>query len=98
MSKENEIMEIQNEINNIEYAVDKLGETINSFFEDVGTLYEMGKGFYNAFMDCQTQRELDIVEDLLIAICGNDLNSVINEIKERDKSGYAWDSLGEEED
>lgn len=97
MSEEKGIREVQNEINSIGYAVDKLGQTIYSFSEDVGTPYDMGKGFYNALMECQTQRELDIVEDLLIAVCGNNLTIVINKIKERDKSGYAWDSLGEED-
>ena len=73
---------------------DKIGETVYDFIEeDSNNTYEIGKSVFNVITDCETQEELDIADKMLTAICGYNLDSVLAKIEERDKSGYAWESL-----
>lgn len=73
---------------------DKMGETVYDFIEeDDNSTYDMGKAIINVITDCETQQELDIADNMLTAICGYNLDSIMTKIEERDKSGYAWMSL-----
>lgn len=73
---------------------DKMGETVYDFIqEDSNFTYDIGKSVVNVITDCETQQELDMADKMLTAICGYNLDSVMAKIEERDKSGYAWESL-----
>lgn len=70
---------------------DKLGEMVlDAVMEDDNSCYEMAKGIFGTFENCQTDREFEIAEQMLIAICGYSLESLVEKIQERDREGYVW--------
>lgn len=72
---------------------DKLGETFfDAVMEDDNTTYEMTRGIIGTFGNCQTDREFEIADQMLSGICGYNFESLVERIKERDASGYAWES------
>ena len=86
--------ETQNKLNNMEDVREKLGEQIyDCIQENDNFTCDIGKYVFNEIMECNTQRELDIVNNMLIAITGYSIKSIIAKIIERDKKGYLWESI-----
>lgn len=90
-----QMMEIQNQLNNIDDIRDKLGGTIYDCIEEDGSNFtcDMGRCILNTILNCDTQRELDIANNILMAISGYSLESILEKILERDKEGYIWESI-----
>ena len=73
---------------------DKLGEVFyDSFNEEDNNTCEMGKGMLAVLGECQTEREFEIADAMIIAVCGYGLETLISRIKERDNEDYVWESL-----
>lgn len=78
----------------IEDFTDKLGETFYDRFEEPSnSTAEMGGGIRAAFDMCSTEKEYKIADAMLTGICGYNLSSIVEEIKEKDGAGYTWESL-----
>lgn len=89
-----EMMEIQNKLNNVEDIRKKLGETIyDCIQEDNNFTSDMGKYALGVIMECATQRELDIANNMLIAITGYSIESILETIEKRERESYFWESL-----
>lgn len=74
--------------------IEKVGETVYDFIQmDDNFTYDMGRGVLSVITDCETQHDLDVANNMLEAICGCNLDSILEKIKERDNSGYKWMSL-----
>ena len=85
--------------NNIYNFTDKFGEVmydeINSDdnFTGIMATYVM-----RAFQDCQTEREFDIADKMLTAICGWNFESLVERIKEKDADpDFYWESCEKED-
>ena len=77
----------------IENFRSKLGETFfDALMEEDNYTYEMAKGIIGVFDSCETEREEQIADRMLIAICGYSLETLISTIKTRDENGYMWKS------
>ena len=71
----------------------KLGETFyDAVQEDDNYTYEMAKGIINVFYICKTERDIEIADKMLVAICGYCLDTLIDRIEERDAIDYYWES------
>lgn len=71
----------------------KLGETFyDAVQEDDNYTYEMAKGIIYVFDTCKTERDIEIADKMLIAICGYCLDTLIDRIEERDAIDYYWES------
>lgn len=78
------------EINNFR---NKLGETFfDAVMEDDNTTYEMAKSIIATFSNCNSKKEFEAANSMLIAVCGYSFETLIGRIKERDEQGYAWES------
>ena len=72
---------------------DKLGEIFyDAVQEEDNTTYEIAKGIISVFSSCETQKDFDIADSMLTAVCGWNFESFVERIKERDNSGYCWKS------
>lgn len=73
---------------------DKLGETFfDAVMEDDNTTYEMAKGIISVFSSqCNTKKEFEVANSMLIAVCGYSFETLVARIKERDEQGYTWES------
>lgn len=75
----------------IENFRDKLGETFFDAFQEDNTTYEMAKGIIRVFSEtCSTEKEFDVADAMLTAVCGYTLSSLLEKIRERDKNDYPW--------
>ena len=82
------------EFEQIEDFKDKLGETIFDFFnEESNVPIEIGIGVKNVLLSCKSKAEFKIADDMLSAICGYGIESVLEKIKQRDKEDYTWESI-----
>lgn len=79
------------EINNFK---DKLGEVFwDAMTEDDNTTYDMAKGIVAVFANCSSKKEFEAADDMLAAVCGYNMESLIQIIKERDaEEGHIWQS------
>lgn len=83
--------EINTAYENIESFRDKLGETFNDMYmEDDNSTYEVAKSIINVFDSCKTDRDFEMANRMLVAICGWSITSIINKIEERDTNGHLW--------
>lgn len=73
---------------------DKLGEVFfDAIMEDDNFTYEMAKGIISVFSSqCNTKKEFEIADAMLIAVCGYSFETLVKRIKERDEQGYTWES------
>lgn len=77
----------------IENFRDKLGETFyDAVQEEDKTTYEVAKGIISVFSSCETQKDFDIANAMLTAICGWSFEALVERIKKRDNGGYCWES------
>ena len=73
---------------------DKLGEAFfDAIMEEDNTSYEMAKGIINVFSECNTQRDFELANHMLMAICGYSFESLTEKIKKLDADGYQWESV-----
>ncbi|MBD5534552.1 MAG: hypothetical protein HDQ99_02610 [Lachnospiraceae bacterium] len=79
------------EINNFR---DKLGENFyDAIQEDDNSTYEMAKGIISVFSSqCNTKKDFDIADAMLMAICGYSFETLVERIKELDEMGYQWEN------
>lgn len=79
----------------IESFRNKLGETFyDAIQEDDNTTCEMAKGIISVFSSkCNTKKEFEIANAMLMFICGYSFEDLVERIKERDANGYEWQSL-----
>ena len=88
------MLEIQKRLDSIENNRDKLGEMIyDCIQEDTNFTTEIGKYVMQDIMDCKTERELEIVNNVLISITGYSIETLIEKINKRDMEGYYWESI-----
>lgn len=80
----------------IEHFRDKLGENFyDAIQEDDNSTYEMAKGIISVFSSmCNSEKEFDIANAMLIAICGYSFETLVERIKKLDAEGYVWESCG----
>ena len=72
---------------------DKLGEMFLDFFnEEDNSTYEIAKSIIAVIDTCETERDFEIADRMVTAICGYSLDSIIDNIKERDEDDYIWES------
>lgn len=71
----------------------KLGETFfDAVMEEDNFTYEMAKGIISTFSSCNSKKEFEAANNMLIAICGYSFETLVERIKERDKQDYSWES------
>ena len=79
------------EMDSITCFSEKLGEVfLDCFEEDDNNSYDIAKGIRSVLQDCKSKREFEIADQMLIAICGYSLQSLLDLIRERDDQGYVW--------
>lgn len=84
---------LDNAYTEIDSFRDKLGETFfDAVMEEDNSTYEMSKSIISTFDSCKDDMEFKVADNMLIAICGYSLETLINRIKERDKQKHKWES------
>lgn len=69
----------------IENFRDKLGEVFyDAVQEDDNSTYEMAKSIIAVFDSCETERDFEIADKMLTAICGWCLQTLVDRIVSRD--------------
>lgn len=72
---------------------DKLGETFfDAVMEEDNSTYEMAKGIISTISSCNSKKEFEAANNMLIAVCGYSFETLVGRIKERDEQGYSWES------
>lgn len=84
--------------NEINHFSEKIGEVVYDEVFDGNPTTEIGKYVVLTFKECETERDFKIANDMLCAITGWNLDSIIERIKERDDGGYYWESIDDEEE
>lgn len=76
----------------IEDFADKLGENCyDAILEDDNTTYDIAKGIITVFSNfCNTEKEFEIADLMLIAVCGYGFETLVKRIKELYEEGYVW--------
>lgn len=93
------VEEIKKKLWEMDNAADKLGEIIYEEIDSVGnSTTEMGKGLYNVITNCKTEEELKIANDMLIAICGWSISTIMENIEKLDAEGHIWESVCPDEE
>ena len=74
---------------------DKLGEVlVDEVMSEDNPGLDMAKGVISTFSMCQTEREFEIANSMLAAICGWNFDSLVEKIKEYDADeDYCWESV-----
>lgn len=77
----------------IENFRDKLGEVfVDAFMEDDNSSYEISKSVIAVFDNCKTDREFEVADHMLTAVCGYGIETLISKIEELDANGHVWES------
>jgi hypothetical protein len=90
----NRVDELNNAYKEIEDFRSKLGETVNeTFMEEDNYTYEISKSIISVFDKCETERDVEIADSMLIALCGYGIRTLIDKIiwkqaKEQAKEEY----------
>ncbi len=78
----------------IDFFTEKFGEIIyDSSQEEEPSTYDLGYEVEKVLRNCETEKEVAIVNDMLIAFCGYGLKTLVDKIRTRDKTAYAWESF-----
>lgn len=81
------------ESSSISQFTEKLGEVlIEAIEEDDNYSYEMAKGVHTVLINCKTEEEFSVANNMLIAICGYSIETLMERIHDYDKSGYIWET------
>lgn len=87
----NNISDIQKALREIQYIIPKLGDTVYDCIEEEDNYtMDMGKHLFHALMQCKTQRDMDIANQVVIGITGYSIESILEHIEKRDKEDYDW--------
>ena len=82
MKRVEEMNKAYREINDFRY---KLGETFyEAFMEEDNSNYEIAKSIICVFDMCETERDVEFADKMLIAICGYSIETLINKIREKE--------------
>jgi len=88
------IEEIKKKLREMDDAADKLGEIIYEEIDSAGNITtEIGKGVHSVITNCKTEEELKIANDMLIAICGWSISTILENIEKRDAEGHVWEAV-----
>lgn len=61
---------------------EELGNAIyEAFMEDDNYFKDIGKSVITAFNSCETEKEIEIADHMLIAVCGWGIETLMNRIK-----------------
>lgn len=68
----------------------KFGENFyDAIQEDDNSTYEMAKGIISVFSSqCNTKKDFEIADAMLMAICGYNFETLVERVKELDEEGY----------
>ena len=65
------------------YFDEDLGNVLyEAFMEEDNTFYEIGKSIIHVFNMCETERDVEIADRMLIAICGYGIETLMNRTEE----------------
>ena len=68
-----------------------MGEVLyDAIQEDDNYTCDMAEGVINVINMCSTPEEFSIADAMLIAICGYSIETLVEEIKDRNKKHYHW--------
>lgn len=59
-------------------------EIYEAFMEDDNYFHEIGRAIGSTFNACTTEREVELVDRMLAAICGWSINTLLNRIEGKD--------------
>lgn len=77
----------------IENFKEKLGENfLDAIMEYDNSTYDMAKGIISVYRECKTERDFQIANDMLEAVCGYSFGTLIERIQELDENGHQWES------
>lgn len=72
---------------------DKLGEVFfDAVMEEDNSTYEMSKSIIATFSNCNSKKEFEAANSMLMAVCGYSFETLVQRIKERDRKGFCWES------
>lgn len=98
MAIRRDIFEARKKLLKVDYASEKLEETIRDCMkerDDLGS--SLGDKVLLVIKDCTNEDELKLVDKTLEAVTGKNLESILGIINERDKTGYDWEFDGPDE-
>ena len=52
----------------------------------------MAKGILNTFYECETDRDFQIANHMLMGICGYTAETLLERIEKRESEGFVWES------
>ena len=61
----------------VDYAEEKLGDTVTKEMMNTSE-YEKGYGIIQALESCETKGELDVLDEVLAALCGHGIENIVN--------------------
>ena len=64
----------------VDYAEEKLGDTVTKEMMNTSE-YEKGYGIIQALESCETKGELDVLDEVLAALCGHGIEYLATKIK-----------------
>ena len=89
MNSKEHFEKARTEISNFHY---KLAEVFcDVFMEDSNNGYEIAKSIKHAFDKCESERDYEIASDMLMAVCGYNIESLVEQIEKLDQSNYVWE-------
>lgn len=72
--QENELADFLDDVD-----VDDLGcAIVDAFYEDDNFATDIGKSVYSIFKDCDTKEKFDTADQMLTAVCGYGIKSLLN--------------------
>lgn len=88
-------METKKEFEDACLTIDNFQNKLGEFFYDMiqsddNEIYDMGKDIIHVIKTCKTKEEFNAANEMLKAVCGYGLSSIIDEIIGRDAEGYDW--------
>lgn len=84
------ILEYRNTVNEADY---KVGETVAD--ETYSECYDLiGENLLFIFQNCETEKEYELANSVLEAICGEKIEKILEIVHERDKNNYEWSLIG----
>lgn len=62
---------------------EELGNALyDAFMEDDNYLYDIGRSILHVFDMCETEKDVEIADNMLIAVCGYSIETLMNRIEE----------------
>lgn len=87
------------EAEKIDHFSDKFGEVfLDAFMEADNGCYEMAKGILNTFYECETDRDFQIANHMLMGICGYTAETLLERIEKRESEDLFGKAVRKEDD